>query len=141
MESPFIRYNTPISQIFNEESKLQYWLKVEAALAKAHAKLGNIPADAAEEIERKAKIEFVKVERVKEIDKEIHHDLMAMVKALEEQCEGNAGNYIHLGATSYDTEDTATALQLKDALNYLEGSILKILKTLTNLAEQKKKLV
>lgn len=141
MESPFIRYNTPISQIFNEESKLQYWLKVEAALAKAHAKLGNIPADAAEEIERKAKIQFVKVERVKEIDKEIHHDLMAMVKALEEQCEGNAGNYIHLGATSYDTEDTATALQIKDALNYLEGSILKILKTLTNLAEQKKNLV
>jgi adenylosuccinate lyase len=141
MESPFIRYDTPISKIFSEESKLQYWLKVEAALAQAHAKLNNIPSEAAKEIERKANIKFVKVNRVKEIDKEIHHDLMAMVKALEEQCEGDAGNYIHLGATSYDTEDTATALQLIDALTYLEGSILKILITLINLAERNKKLI
>jgi len=141
MENPYIRYNTPISKIFSEESKLQYWLKVEAALANAHAKLGNIPTDAAKEISRKANIDFVKVERVKEIDKQIQHDLMAMVKALEEQCDGDAGNYIHLGATSYDTEDTAIALQLFDALNHVEVSLLKILKTLINLADQKKTLV
>ena len=141
MENPFIRYNTPISKIFSEESKLQYWLKVEAALANAHATLGNIPTDAAKEISRKANIDFVKVERVKEIDKQIHHDLMAMVKALEEQCDGDAGNYIHLGATSYDTEDTAIALQLFDSLNHIEVSLLKILKTLINLADQKKTLI
>ncbi|MFW9784970.1 MAG: adenylosuccinate lyase, partial [Candidatus Heimdallarchaeota archaeon] len=63
-------------------------------------------------------------------DSKIHHDLMAMVKALTEQCEGDAGKYIHLGATSYDIEDTATALQLKEALNYTRVSLLKLLQVL-----------
>lgn len=141
MENPLNRYSTPISEIFSEEKKLEYWLKVEAALAVAHAKVGNIPEEAAKEIEKKANIKFVKVNRVKEIDREIHHDLMAMVKALEEQCEGDAGNYIHLGATSYDIEDTATALQLLNALSYLENSIQKVLKILLYQAEKHKSLV
>ena len=116
------RYRTELANLFTEDKKLEYWLKVEAVLAKAHAKLGNIPKDAAEEIYNKANLNYVKLNRVKEIDKEIHHDLMAMVKALSEQCEGSAGNYVHLGATSYDIEDTATALQLKEALTNISKS-------------------
>ena len=141
MENPLNRYQTSISQIFSEESKLGYWLKIEAALAKAHAKVGNIPASAAKEIAKKANTKIIKVERVKEIDREIHHDLMAMVKALDEQCEGDAGKYMHLGATSYDIEDTATALQLLEALSYIEKSIQKVLKTLLDLTEKHKNLV
>jgi adenylosuccinate lyase len=135
------RYRTDIAELFTEDKKLENWLKVEAVLAKAHAELGNIPKEVAEEIARKANLDFVKVERVKEIDKEIHHDLMAMVKALDEQCDGNAGKYIHLGATSYDIEDTAMALQLKEALNYLEKSLTALLKELAIKAENKKELV
>ncbi|TFF93634.1 MAG: adenylosuccinate lyase, partial [Promethearchaeota archaeon] len=135
------RYRTDIAEIFTENQKLENWLKVEAVLAKVHAELGNIPKDAAKEINKKANLDFVKVERVKEIDKEIHHDLMAMVKALAEQCEGDAGKYIHLGATSYDIEDTATALQLRAALNYIENSLKILLKELVIVAENKKELV
>ncbi|MCP4762641.1 MAG: adenylosuccinate lyase, partial [archaeon] len=101
------RYRTEIANLFTEEKKLENWMKVEAVLAQIHAKLGNIPSEAAKEISKKANINDVKIERVKEIDSEIHHDLMAMVKGLAEQCEGDAGKYIHLGATSYDIEDTA----------------------------------
>jgi len=64
-----------------------------------------------------------------------------MVKALSEQCEEDAGKYVHLGATSYDIEDTATALQLKEALNYIKKALLDLLKTLMKIAEEKKKLV
>ncbi|MBD3214113.1 MAG: adenylosuccinate lyase [Candidatus Lokiarchaeota archaeon] len=135
------RYRTDIAELFTEDKKLENWLKVEAVLAKAHAELGNIPKEAAEEIALKANLDFVKVERVKEIDREIHHDLMAMVKALDEQCDGEAGKYIHLGATSYDIEDTATALQLKEALNYIEKSLTTLLKELAIKAEIKKELV
>ena len=78
---------------------------------------------------------------MKEIDNEIHHDLMAMVKGLAEQCEDGAGKYIHLGATSYDIEDTATALQLKEALLYIKNSLLDLLKILIKLTEEKKDLV
>ncbi|MFX1384780.1 MAG: adenylosuccinate lyase, partial [Promethearchaeota archaeon] len=124
-----------------EEKKLENWLKVEAALAEAHAEMGNIPKAAANEITKKANLDNVKIERVKEIDKEIHHDLMAMVKSLTEQCEGDAGKYVHLGATSYDIEDTATALQLKEALDFIHEALLKLLKILIILANEKKNLI
>jgi len=135
------RYRTELAEIFTEDKKLEYWLKVEAVLAKAHAKLGNIPQDAAEEIYSKANLNYVKLNRVKEIDNEIHHDLMAMVKALSEQCEGSAGKYVHLGATSYDIEDTATALQLKEALTNVIKSLKKLLTVVIKVIENKKQLV
>jgi adenylosuccinate lyase len=135
------RYRTDIADLFTEEKKLENWLKVEGVLAEVHAELGNIPKEAAEEIQRKTNLNFVKLERVKEIDKEIHHDLMAMVKALAEQCENDAGKYIHLGATSYDIEDTATSLQLREALNYIKTSLVELLKVLIEITETKKDLV
>ena len=135
------RYRTEIADIFTEEKKLDNWLKVEAVLAKAHAKLGNIPQDAADEISKKANLDYVKLNRVKEIDREIHHDLMAMVKALSEQCEGDAGKYTHLGATSYDIEDTATALQLKEAISHIIKSLKKLIIALIKVIDDKKNLV
>ncbi len=135
------RYRTEMANMFTEEKKLENWLKVEAALAQVHAELGTIPQNAANEITKKANLDYVKLKRVKEIDKEIHHDLMAMVKSLAEQCEDNAGKYVHLGATSYDIEDTATALQLREALNYLYDSLLDLLKILLLITDEKKNLI
>ncbi len=135
------RYRTKIAELFTEEKKLENWMKVEAALAQTHAELGNIPKEAADEISRKATLHFVKLERVKEIDNLIHHDLMAMVKGLAEQCEGDAGNYIHLGATSYDIEDTATALQLREALKFIQNSLLELLIILLKLTNDKTELI
>jgi len=133
------RYRTEIAKLFTEEKKLRDWMLVEAVLAKVHAKLGTIPKEAAEEISRARNA--VKIERVKEIDNEIHHDLMAMVKALAEQCEGDAGKYIHLGATSYDIEDTAFALQLREALNYIEASLKSLFMELLKIIQEKKGLL
>jgi len=135
------RYRTELANIFTEEKKLEIWLKVEAVLAKIHAELGNIPQNAADEIIKKANLNYVKLDRVKEIDNRIHHDLMAMIKALGEQCEGEAGKYIHLGATSYDIEDTATGLLIKEALIYTRASLLTLLKVLVNLMDQTKEIV
>ncbi len=130
------RYRTEIARYFTEENKLEKWLQVEAALAIAHAKVGTIPLQAAEEIKKKANLQHVKLERVKEIDKEIHHDLMAMVKALAEQCEGDAEKYVHLGATSYDIEDTALALILRDALLHVKSRIIELIKIFINLMKK-----
>ena len=136
------RYYTPeMKSIFTEEAKLQRWLTVEAALARAHARLGNIPWEAAEEISRKASTEYVKLERVKEIEKVTRHDVMAMVEARSEVCEGEAGKYVHLGATSYDVVDTALALQLRDALNVIEDRLKELLGVLLDLAERHKETV
>ena len=135
------RYRTKIADLFTEEKKLENWLKIEAILAKVHAKLGNVPIEAAEEINKKANLTHVKLERVNEIENQIHHDLMAMVKALTEQCEGVAGKYVHLGATSYDIEDTAIAMQLREALEYVRNSLIGLLKELVRLMKEKKNLV
>jgi adenylosuccinate lyase len=146
MEHKFVnpietRYRTEIASLFTEDKKLENWLKVEAVLATVHAQIGNIPKEAAEEIRAKANLNYVKLKRVKEIDKEIHHDLMAMVKALSEQCKGDAGKFVHLGATSYDIEDTAIALQLREALLHIKVSLNSLLRELIQILEDRKELV
>ncbi len=130
--SPFEeRYKTNMNEIFTDEAKIAKWMKVEIALAKVHAQLGTIPKDTPKKIEEGSK--KVKFSRVVEIEKEIHHDLMAVVKALTEQC-GDAGKYIHLGATSYDIEDTATALTFIEATNELQISLESLSASLKKLA-------
>lgn len=93
-------------EIFEEEKKLEYQLRVEAALAEVLADFGKISEGTAQIIKKRANLNFIKLKRVKEIEKEIRHDVMAMVEALTEVC-GSAGKYVHLTATSYDILDTA----------------------------------
>jgi adenylosuccinate lyase len=123
--------------IFEEENRLQQMLNVEAALAWAHSEIGNIPKKDAEIIMKKASTKFVKLSRVKEIEKEIKHDVMAVVKALSEVC-GSSGAYVHLGATSYDVVDTANALQLKAAFKLIEEKLNNLERTLMDKAMQYK---
>ena len=73
-------------KIFEEETRTQKLMDVEAALAMAHAEVGNIPKKDAEKILEMASTKYVKVERIKAIEKEIKHDIMSMVRALSEQC-------------------------------------------------------
>ncbi len=127
-----------MNDVFEDSNKYRKWMEVEYALAKAHASMGNIPKDAPEKI-RKA-IEKVKPERITEIEAEIHHDLMAMVKALSEQA-GDAGKYVHLGATSYDIEDTAIAVMFIEAIDILEKHLKELKDVLKKLAKEHKKTV
>ena len=123
--------------IWDEENKLQKLLDVEAALARAHAKLGNIPEESARVISERANTKWVKPERVKEIEAEIHHDIMAVVKALSEVC-GEHGKYVHLGATSNDIIDTANALLIKESLELIERYLKELRDVLLKLAEEHK---
>ncbi|MCL2712670.1 MAG: adenylosuccinate lyase [Methanomassiliicoccaceae archaeon] len=133
------RYGRPVmKKIFCEDSRLQYQMDVEASLAKAHASLGTITKEDADEIVRISSLKYVTAKRVKEIEKETKHDLMAMVKAMTEQCNGNAGKYVHLGATSNDIVDTATALQIRDALKIISEDIDIFLVTLAKLAKKER---
>ena len=124
------RYGTPeMLKIFDEETRVQKLLDVEAALALVHAEVGNIPQKDAEKIAAMANVKYVKVERVKAIEKEIKHDIASLVRALSE-VSGPSGAYVHLGATSYDIVDTANALQLKDALELIEEKLADLKKIL-----------
>ena len=130
-----------LKEIFGEKQRLQYLLDVEAALARAHAKVGNIPKNASEEISKKASIRYVKVDKVNKIEAETKHDIMAVTRALAEQCSGDAGKYIHLGATSYDIVDTANALQFADSTTYIRKGLKNLRTTLVSLAKKYKKTI
>lgn len=127
-----------MKSVWSEEARLQKMLAVEAALAKAEAGAGYIPKGMEE------KIAFamgrVKLGRVKEIEDEIHHDVMAVVLALAEQ-SGEAGKWVHFGATSNDILDTATALQIKDAVAILRKETAKLRSVLLDLAMKHKNTV
>lgn len=124
-----------VKRMFSRESRLARYLQVEAALARAQAEIGMIPRDAAEEIARAVEEGRVTPERVDEIESEIRHDVMAVVVALAEEC-GYAGRYVHLGATSYDIVDTATALQLKEYLGVLRRGLEALRDVLLDLAAE-----
>ncbi|AEH07453.1 adenylosuccinate lyase [Methanothermococcus okinawensis] len=127
-----------MKEVWEEETKLQKMLEVEAAIARAQGELGIIPMEAAEEINRKASTKYVKLERAKEIERETRHDIVAMVKAFAEVCEGNAGEYIHFGATSNDIVDTSQSLQFKDAIFILLDKLKTLRDELTKKAEEHK---
>jgi adenylosuccinate lyase len=127
-----------IKDVFGETSKLQYLLDVEAALARAHATVGNISKKAADEISKKASVKYVTVKRVNEIERETRHDIMAVTKALSEVCSGDAGKYVHLGATSYDIVDTANALQFAQATDLIKSQVRELRVTLVSLAKEYK---
>jgi adenylosuccinate lyase len=136
------RYKYPeMYAVFSEEAKLESWLDVEVALAWTHAELGTIPRVVAQEIEEKAKAGNIRIERVWEIEEKTKHEVLAMVYALQEKCRGDAGSYIHLGATSSDIEDTALALRLRSAMNLIESDLKSLLKELLTKADQHRETV
>ncbi|NPA75934.1 MAG: adenylosuccinate lyase [Euryarchaeota archaeon] len=122
-----------VKEIFSEESSLKAMVRVEVALLYAHEKLGHIPEGCAEKVEKAT--ENIKLSRVKEIENEIRHDVMAVVKAMAE-LSGECGKYIHLGATSNDIIDTATALKLKNFINVLEEDMKALEDVLESMTEK-----
>ena len=130
------RYGSPeIRSVFEEDTRFQKMLDVEAALVWARAQVGDIPREAAEEIERHATTKYVSIERVREIEKVIEHETMALVEALS-VVSGKSGSYVHLGATSSDILDTALALQMKEGLEIIAGKLDKLEEILLALSKR-----
>ena len=133
------RYGTPeMKNIWEYENKLQKMLDVESALAQAEGQLGIIKKEYADEISKKANTNYVKLERVNEIEAAKKHDIASMVQGIAEQCDGEAGEYVHFGATSNDIVDTSNSLLLKDSIHVLEDKIIKLTNIILKLAKENK---
>ncbi len=124
-----------VKRIFCEEQRIHYLLMIEAAASQAEAEFNLIPREAFESISNAVKSGKVKVERIKEIEKETKHDMMALIRALGE-VSGSGSSYVHFGLTSNDIIDTATALQLKDFYSVLVDDLLELQDSLVNLVEK-----
>ncbi len=123
------RYTRPeMGAIWSDHSKFHTWLEVELAVCEAHAELGKIPAEAVAEIKQKASFDVM---RIREIEEEVKHDVIAFLTSVAESV-GDNSRFVHLGLTSSDVVDTALALQLREAsailtrdLQELHDAILK----------------
>ena len=125
-----------IKQIFEEEKRLYYQLEFEAAVATIQAKAKIIPSNASDEIVKVTKSGRISIERIKELEKISDHDTAALVEAMSEQCSDKTKPWIHYGLTSNDVVDTATSMQLRDALNIIEPKIINLAIVLVNRAKE-----
>jgi len=110
------RYTRPqMAAVWDEEAKLGIWLEVELLACEALAQRGDVPADVPPQLRTRAKVNAA---RMREIEREVNHDVIAFVTSVAEQC-GPEGRYLHLGLTSSDVLDTAFAVQLVRAADLL----------------------
>lgn len=123
-----------MKQIWEMQSKFEYYLKVELAVCEAYAQMGEIPLDVLEQIKRDAKFDL---KRIDEIESEVHHDVIAFLTCVNENLGENA-KYMHKGLTSSDVIDTAYALQFKDASQIISDDLVKVIVTLKAMAKKYK---
>ncbi|MGG4033891.1 adenylosuccinate lyase [Paenibacillus cisolokensis] len=123
-------------QVWSDENRLQKHLDVEAALALAEAEVGLIPAEAAETIAAKAKVELMNIHEIAQEVQKVKHSLMPTLKALQKLCGAEHGEWVHYGATTQDIVDTGMMLQLKEAHRIIVRDLRAVAREMARLARE-----
>lgn len=126
-----------MKNIWELNSKFDYYLKVEIAVCEAYAEFGTFPKEDIIKIKQLAKFD---VKRIDEIEKEVRHDVIAFLTNVNENL-GDLGRYIHVGLTSSDVIDTAFALQIQDSGRIILEDLNKTLNSLKKIAYEHKNTV
>ena len=123
-----------IRALFTREARWQAWLDVEAALARAEAELGMIPADAAVEIAQHCQLDLLSIENIEAGLAVTAHPLVPLIWELDRILGGEVGGYVHWGATTQNITQTGDILQLRKAHEIILGQIGQVLSALAPLA-------
>ncbi len=123
-------------RVFSDESRVQKYLDFEAALARAQARLGIIPKQAAEEICRHCNAAEIDLGKLKTQTERIGYPVLPVVQQLVALCHDGLGEWCHWGATTQDITDSATVLQIREALTLIEADIDAIANALAALARK-----
>lgn len=116
-------FGTPaMREVFADESLVKCYVEVEVALAKAEAKVGLIPASAADEIAARTRPFAIDLAQLKAETDVVGYPIIGIVHQMAKQC-GDAGRYVHWGATTQDIMDTATVMQVRDALAIVDADL------------------
>lgn len=127
-------FGTPAMRaVFSDHALIQHYIDAEVALAKAEARVGVIPAEAAEVIARESRIDRIDFDHMRAETDIVGYPILPLVHQLVEMC-GDAGRYVHWGATTQDIMDTAVALQICDALDIIDADIRELRSILADLA-------
>jgi len=123
-------------RVFSDEQRVAFYLEFEAALARVQARLGIIPARAAQEIERTCRSETIDFARLKQQTERIGYPVLPVVQQIVEKCPDGLGEWCHWGATTQDITDTAAVMQIRDALLLVEQDLRAISASLADLARR-----
>jgi 3-carboxy-cis,cis-muconate cycloisomerase len=122
--------------VFSDEARTGYYLEIEAALARAQARLGIIPDKAAQEIVRQCKIGNIDLSRLKQQTERIGYPILGVVQQIVDLCADGLGEWCHWGATTQDITDTAAVLQIRAALDLVEKDMEAIAAALADLSRR-----
>ena len=122
-------------EVFSDRKLVERYIEVEIALAKAEARCGVIPAEAAVEIAAKCSLDGLDFELLRKETDNVGYPILPLVHQLVKQC-GEAGRYIHWGATTQDIMDTATVLQVRDGLKIVQADIAAVRVILADLSKR-----
>ncbi|MFN0185662.1 MAG: adenylosuccinate lyase family protein [Aquabacterium sp.] len=120
--------------VWSDENRTAHYVAIERALAVVQARLGLIPAEAAEEIVRQCHIDHIDMDRLREQTERIGYPVLGVVTPLNQRCRDGLGEYVHWGATTQDITDTATVLQIREALVLVDDELAAIARALAALA-------
>ncbi len=123
-------------QVFSDEHRVQYYLDIEAALARVQARLGLIPQRVADEIAVRCTLDIIDMAKLKTQTELIGYPVLGVVQQLVAACADDLGQYSHWGATTQDITDTATILQIQEALALVEDDLTAISGYLADLARR-----
>ena len=126
-----------MKKIWDLNSKFQYYLDVEIAVAEAYADFGTFPKEDIEELKKKATFN---VERIDEIEAEVKHDVIAFLTCVNESL-GDLAKYMHVGMTSSDVIDTAFALQIQDSGKIILKDLDETIQSMKDLANEHRETV
>ena len=127
-------FSTPAMRAaFSDEALLKAYVQAEVALAVAQGETGVIPREAAEVIAEKAPAIALDSAQLKHDTENVGYPIVGLVRQLSERL-GEAGRYVHWGATTQDIMDTATVLQLREAVALIEAQLTEVMATLAELA-------
>ena len=132
------RYTRPeMGKIWSDENKYEAWLKVEIAATNAWSELGEVPKEDAVKIAQNASFT---PERVAELEKVTHHDVVAFTRTVSESL-GPEKKWVHFGLTSTDVVDTAQGYILKQADRIIRQDLHELKKTIAEKARKYKNTV
>jgi 3-carboxy-cis,cis-muconate cycloisomerase len=123
-------------RVFSDENRVQKYLDFEAGLARAQARLGIIPKEAAAEICAHCNADGIDLQKLKTQTERIGYPVLPVVQQLVAACRDGLGQWCHWGATTQDITDSATVMQIREALTLVEADIDAIADTLANLARK-----
>lgn len=123
-------------EVWSDENRTAKYIEVERALAIVQARLGLIPQEAADEIVSHCHLDQIDLDRLRQQTERIGYPILGVVTQINQLCRDKLGEYVHWGATTQDITDTATVLQIREALQLVDDELAAIADALARLARE-----